>query len=66
MTSTKQAERELLLYERHSDLAREALNEIDRALHQNLARECLSRAAHLDPAAVAQASAKSMAMAKVG
>jgi hypothetical protein len=63
MTSTKQAECELLLYERHSDLAREALNEIDRALHQNL---CLSRAAHLDPAAVAQASAKSMAMAKVG
>ena len=60
MTSIKGADGELRLYQQYSELAEAAHGKI-REAYACMAREALRRAAKLDPAAVAVASAKAMA-----
>jgi hypothetical protein len=61
MPNSSRSAGQLLIYQRYSNMARQAINDEQRAVYQCLAREALRQAAKLDPAAVARASAVAMA-----
>jgi hypothetical protein len=63
MPNSTPATRQLLLYQKYSDMARSSTGE-RRESYMSMARDALRQAAKLDPAAVARASA--LAVAKVG
>jgi hypothetical protein len=60
MTDSAQAQNTLALYRRYSDMAHRSSGGIGEG-YASMAREMLRRAARLDPAAVAEASAAAMA-----
>jgi hypothetical protein len=64
MTDLSRAAQQLQLYQRYSSMARQALNDGQRAAYGRMARDALRLAAKLDPAAVANASAAAMSNAK--
>jgi hypothetical protein len=60
MPDNGRAAGQLVIYQRYSSMARQAINDEQRTVYQCLAREALRRAAKRDPAAVARASALTM------
>jgi hypothetical protein len=60
MTSPELAQRSLAMYRQYSDMAGRTSGGISES-YQGMSREMLRRAAKLDPAAVAEASAAAMA-----
>jgi hypothetical protein len=65
MTSPELAQRSLALYRQYSDMARRTSGDL-RGAYERMARDMLRRAATLDPAAVAEASAAAMTSFEIG
>jgi hypothetical protein len=65
MTAKSRAKEQLELYQRYSGIARQVTNSQIRVAYESLARQALLQAAKIDPAAVANANASAITMAKL-